>query len=559
MSTRVFISHAHEDAARCAPLLRVLGAWGVEYWFDSPEERAGGQLSGQAQSALATCDVLLRICTSATKRSYWMSLEAGAFLSQMADDHRREEAGRRRMVNLILDPAYQREPFDASATVVDATNRVSPDWVNQLRRALNLAPLDDAASIATQINPPQPEGISRRKALGLAVGGAAALALAGAGGLVVLQRSRIPAPPGPAPTPTAVPPSRDARLRWWLAIGKPSPQQKTDNAIAASPVLDGNTLYVGTLADLLYALNRADGKPLWQFGGDTPAGAIYTTPAVADGVVYVVRKGSGIFAVQNGAKLWSNSIEVPNYSIPVVANGLLYVNSVGAIRSFVSAFDLSSGTHKFDIYPPVSVDSYSGPTVAGGKLYEGGIDGYLYALDATRSGAHQFWRAETGAAAANRLGQPNDIYVAARPTVADGVVYAGSLDAKVYAIHADTGAKRWTFTAKDKISRSSPAVAGGIVYIGSEDKSIYALDAADGKQRWSYATGGSVLSSPAVAENVVYVGSNDASVYALDARTGALIHRYQTAAAVVVQPAVADGVLHAADVYGYVYAFEAAQ
>jgi eukaryotic-like serine/threonine-protein kinase len=552
MAIRVFISHTREEAARCTPLLRVLGAWGVEYWFDTAEERAGGQLSNQAQRALATCDVLLRICTGATKRSYWMSLEAGAFLSLLADDHRKQESGRRRMVNLILDPAYQREPFDASATVVDATNRVSPGWVNDLRHALSLAPLEDAASIATQINPPPPEGISRRKAVGLAAGGAAALALAGAGGLVMLRRGRSSVPP--APTPTAIPPSRDARLRWWLATGRPNPDQKTANAISGSPVLDGTTLYVATLSDLLYALNRSDGKVFWQFGGDNPNGAIYTTPAVANGVVYVVRKGSGVFAVQNGAKLWSVLMDVANFSVPVVADGLLYVNSVGNIPGFVSAADLSSGTQKLAIDPPILTNAISGPTVADGKVYVGAQDGYLYALDATRSGAHQFWRAETGAAAANRLGQ-SDIYVDSRPTVDGGVIYAGSRDMNVYAIDAETGARRWSFATKGQISHSSPAVAGGLVYIGSEDKSLYALDAATGKQRWTYATGGQILSSPAVAENVVYVGSADAAVYALDARSGSLVHRYETAAGVAVQPVVAEGMLYAADLYGYVYAF----
>ncbi len=63
--------------------------------------------------------------------------------------------------------------------------------------------------------------------------------------------------------------------------------------------------------------------------------------------------------------------------------------------------------------------------------------------------------------------------------VADGIVYVGSHDHKVYALNATTGMVGfdlelhntviWTFTAGDMILLSSPAVANGIVYVGSYD------------------------------------------------------------------------------------------
>ncbi|RZB13734.1 hypothetical protein StrepF001_42475 [Streptomyces sp. F001] len=68
---------------------------------------------------------------------------------------------------------------------------------------------------------------------------------------------------------------------------------------------------------------------------------------------------------------------------------------------------------------------------------------------------------------------------------------------------------------------SSPAVANGIVYIGSGDGRIYALNAASGNVRWTYETGDVVWSSPTVADGIVYIGSIDHRVYALDAATEA--------------------------------------
>ena len=55
-------------------------------------------------------------------------------------------------------------------------------------------------------------------------------------------------------------------------------------------------------------------------------------------------------------------------------------------------------------------------------------------------------------------------------------------------------------------------MANGVVYVGSNDFKVYALNAATGAKLWSYTTGGLVYSSPAVANGVVYVGSDDGNV-----------------------------------------------
>ena len=61
---------------------------------------------------------------------------------------------------------------------------------------------------------------------------------------------------------------------------------------------------------------------------------------------------------------------------------------------------------------------------------------------------------------------------------------------------------------------SSPAIANGIVYIGSGDDKLYAFNATTGATLWTGTTGGAVNSSPAVANGIVYVGSDDGKVYA---------------------------------------------
>ena len=67
------------------------------------------------------------------------------------------------------------------------------------------------------------------------------------------------------------------------------------------------------------------------------------------------------------------------------------------------------------------------------------------------------------------------------PTVVDGVVYQGSVDGKVYAMDVSSGNEIWSFEAQDRVF-SSPMVRNGNVYFGSVDGGLYALDASEGTE-----------------------------------------------------------------------------
>jgi len=72
----------------------------------------------------------------------------------------------------------------------------------------------------------------------------------------------------------------------------------------------------------------------------------------------------------------------------------------------------------------------------------------------------------------------------------------------------------WAAFTGGPISYSSPAVANGLVYIGSGDSKLYAFEATTGQLRWLASTEGYIFSSPAVANGMVYVGSEDKKLYA---------------------------------------------
>ena len=171
----------------------------------------------------------------------------------------------------------------------------------------------------------------------------------------------------------------------------------------------------------------------------------------------------------------------------------------------------------------------SSPAVANGVVYVGGWNNKLYALNATTGTL--VWTYTTG------------FVVRSSPAVVNGVVYVGSCDGKLYALNALTGKLKWSFTTGDQVE-SSPAVANGVVYVGSDDGKLYALDTATGTLKWAFTTGNHTESSPAVANGVVYVGSDDGNIYALYAKNGTKLWNRTIGAYVESSPAVANGVVY---------------
>jgi outer membrane protein assembly factor BamB len=182
----------------------------------------------------------------------------------------------------------------------------------------------------------------------------------------------------------------------------------------------------------------------------------------------------------------------------------------------------------------------SSPAIAAdGTVYVGSHDYKLYAFNP--SGTVN-WSYSSGGA----------IYTS--PALgSDGTVYFGSDDYKVHAVNPD-GTFKWDFETGDVID-SSPAIgADGTIYIGSKDNKLYAINP-DGTLKWSYTTGGDVDSAPSISEDgTVYVGSDDDKLYALS-QNGDLLWTYTTGDDVHASPAIgSDGTIYVGSHDGKLYA-----
>jgi len=138
----------------------------------------------------------------------------------------------------------------------------------------------------------------------------------------------------------------------------------------------------------------------------------------------------------------------------------------------------------------------------------------------------------------------------ATPVVVDGILYASAPGGVAHALDAATGRNLWTFDPKfdNEVLRKvccgivsrGLAVAGGRVFGASLDGRLFALDARSGAKRWEVDTivdkqrGYTVTGAPYVAGDVVVIGNSGAEldargyVSAYDTASGKLRWRFYT-------------------------------
>lgn len=483
-NNRVFISHSHDDNARCAPLLAAMDAWGVDYWFDTEGGLSAGQhLTERVQRAMGERDVFLRICTGATQQSFWMNLETNAFRGLIAEEQKKGRGGKRVLINLILSGDYTREPFDNATLFIDAASRPRQAWLGDLARALGVS------------TPAGQQKVSRRSVLGYGVVAAVAIGSTAAAGALYIDNRRSAAAFVDAKT------YAPGKVVWQIdGIG-------IKKNVPAWPTVDGDTLYVMTGADLSAHPMNNPKHVNWhkQFSPKET----YIGASIFNGTVYTGTDATlYAFKASDGSKVWTVNLPSDDSgnvgSTPVVLGDALYVVSdSGTLYSL----KVSDGSKLWSTFVEVIASSnhFSGPAVDGDSVYIGSLDHYVYAFNA-RDGSPK-WKFLT-------RGQ-----VISSPQVVDGVVYVGSSDNYVYALNARDGSMKWKFQTGADV-QSSPNVTDGVVFIGSNDTYLYALDAETGKPYWRAAIGdvdrndgsirhtGPVTCQPSVSPEAVCVIDN---------------------------------------------------
>ncbi|MFC8518292.1 PQQ-binding-like beta-propeller repeat protein [Streptomyces sp. NPDC057257] len=371
-------------------------------------------------------------------------------------------------------------------------------------------------------------------------------------------RARVPAPPpmpepplGPEPTPLPEP------------VPEPTPVSAPPPAPAPAPVLS-------------VAAPPLAGTERWSF---RTSGAIRSTPAVANGLVYVADDSGSVYAVDtDGQQKWHVMLQVGGIqSVLEVVGDTVYLTG----ERHLCAIDARTGRVRWE--KKLVGRTTPNVVVADGEVYVGdgaGVathdaeDGKPSGRRSTGGMTRYAWLARAGTTiiVGNRrshvfsfltdsprrgwyakMGEP----VSGPLALYDGRIHIGDARGQLHALDIAHGATAWRFDTGGPVDRA-PTAVDGTVYVGNRDGRLFALDAAAGEQKWRFATGSPVRTSPTVAGRTVCFGCEDGNVYALDAVTGLERWRFATGGPVRSSPVVADGVVYAGSDNGRLYAVEAA-
>lgn len=239
----------------------------------------------------------------------------------------------------------------------------------------------------------------------------------------------------------------------------------TGDVVHGSPAYADGRVFVGSWDSRFYAVDAASGRELWRHQGGTDdllhnQVGFQSSPAVAGDTVYVGGRDARLHALdaRTGALRWQFATGVSwVVSSPAVAGERVVFATSDSSRLHV--VDARSGRGLID--EDTSAFVFSSPVIAGDVLLVGVLNGTLQARDLASGALLWSWRTEASRANAGWVltaqgrfngpllyGSPwreAPVLASARqfgvgsifatPLVVDGVIYIGSADGHLYALH----------------------------------------------------------------------------------------------------------------------------
>ncbi|WP_416478040.1 protein kinase domain-containing protein [Streptomyces sp. LKA04] len=370
---------------------------------------------------------------------------------------------------------------------------------------------------------------SRRRVLGMALGGVAVVAVGGAGAAWTLSSDdgggdTAAGAPGrggsaqPADENFTTPPAGVAPQPLWH---KSAAEDSTTTGV---PLLthDGLLLVSG---DPLVAYDVKTGKARWTKSGICRPGAqllfhdgkVFLADGDHDGalVAYDVTKGEEVWRSRLGKQLSvEDTIAIDDKNVYVTATDYAQARSATKYRTAVAAISHTTGKQTWIQHRDWGTKDYDVQgTVSGKYLVYADSNLNLTVRDTATGG--QLWTKKIGeewtwrpAVANGLVFLPGDELTAVdadkgstvwtlspagrrgfnNPTVIDGVLYTSDHDDGVWAVDVKTGKRTWLCDELDVEGPETFVRAGATLYgaTGSLDGGIVALDAGSGKSRWTY-------------------------------------------------------------------------
>lgn len=254
-------------------------------------------------------------------------------------------------------------------------------------------------------------------------------------------------------------------------------RKKPAGPLRGSPTVAFNAVYVMTQDNQIHALNLADGTPIWQDAAAIGQQGVFgvAAPGAGQGTVVAGYSSGEVVAYryENGRVLWSDALARTSISTevgaltdvdadPIVANGQVFALGVGGR---MAAYELTTGQRIWEL----TVAGISTPALAGEWIFALTDDARLLAI--ARNTGRVRW--------ISQLAQWRDPEDRSGPIFWTGPVLAGnrlwiaSSRGQVQAVDVTTGTAT-PFTELSAGVSLPPVVAGGTMYILDDSGKITA-------------------------------------------------------------------------------------
>jgi len=266
-------------------------------------------------------------------------------------------------------------------------------------------------------------------------------------------------------------------------------------------------------SEYLYALDRKSGRPKWKIqAGKAKHGLSPASPAIDKESIYVGTLEEGLMAVniKNGALIWKYPAVYPILNDITIFDDLVYFLSKDNFQGNFQLYALKTSTGKLEWKYELPSSRYSGPEagvcIENGKLFCNSGDEYLTALD-VKTG-RVLWQIKV-----NENNRHNTNWV--RPSVNNGKVYYATTGKELLALNAKTGKILWKYKYNHSLW-GCPTIVDNAVYMRSIDGVVHAISSNDGQLLWQFKVGSEGYGgsySPTIAQGLIFIGSTDKNLY----------------------------------------------
>lgn len=311
--------------------------------------------------------------------------------------------------------------------------------------------------------------------------------------------------------------------------------------LTASPVVYGGRIFTLDATARVTVFSASGGSAVWRVSlvpeNERAEGGYGGGLAIDNGRLYVATGFGTVVALDpgSGKVLWTKNIGIPVRASPTAVDDRVFIVTTEGHVFALAGFDGGELWTFRGIPERTSIISNPSPAVQGGVVVVPYPSGELVALRADE-GTPAWTESLARTRTASSMASLSD---AARPAIADGVVYAVGHAGRLIATEVKTGERLWSISVP---GTQAPVIAGDNLFVVDTSGQLHAVTRRDGKVIWTAKLPGtSTWSGPTLAGNQLWLTSNKGQLVGVDPATGRVTTQQSLGAPVYIAPVVASG------------------